>query len=144
VSSQTSAVITGNFNATRTATLTVNPSGPVARFTVSGASGTDVCRLINNGNAFDCTFNGSASTAPGFIIAWDWAYTIAGAKSETTSGPTLNPNPNCGLFPPAPLPAGTTSFNMTVSLKVRDNVNVESAVATNNNVRVLPQGVCGF
>jgi hypothetical protein len=33
---------------------------------------------------------------------------------------------------------------MNVSLKVRDNVNVESAVVTNNNVRVLPQGVCGF
>ena len=41
-------------------------------------------------------------------------------------------------------PSGVTSFTMTVTLKVHDNQGNVSAVAVNDDVRLLPQGSCGF
>ncbi len=149
VGAQTGVTITGNFAASRTATLTVNhPPMPIAKFTVSGASGTDKCMLINGGNNFDCTFDGSASTttSPGKIIQWNWTYTIGGSKSEP-GGPTHAPNPNCGLLPSNFDPKTKPAFiNMIVSLKVHDDFNNDSVSVTDNNVQLLPSPtkVCGF
>jgi hypothetical protein len=146
VLSATNVTITGNRGANQSATLTVNPGGPVARFSVTGPSGTDACKLTNSGNNFDCTFDGSASTptSGATIIAWNWLYSVATAKSQTTSVPTLAPSPGCVVIGTPPLPAGTTSLQMIVTLSVRDTSGRDSAPVTNNNVRVLPQGVCGF
>ena len=119
----------------------------MARFSVSGPSGIDTCRVTNGGNGFDCVFDGSASTpTPGAtIIAWNWNYSVAGAKSETSSVPTLTPAPGCAVIGTGPLPAGTTSLQMTVSLTVRDTTGTNSLVVSNGNVRVVPlAGSCGF
>jgi hypothetical protein len=146
------AVAAGSTNITaalnggsQSATLTVTPTLPVALFTVSGPSGSDNCHLINNGNAFDCTFNGSASTSPGTITFWDWTYTISGTKMESKSTPQLSPSPNCGLLP-SPLPSPKPGFlQMIVKLKVRDSLGNTSAEAVNSNVKILPTGAaCGF
>jgi trimeric autotransporter adhesin len=138
----------GSLNAA--ATLTVTPAAPpvpVARFGVSGPSGTDTCRVTNGGNGFDCTFNGSTSTGStgATVNQWNWSYSIAGSKSETTTVPTLTPSPGCGVIGDGPLPSGTTSLLMKVTLTVRDTTGATSAVASNNGVRVLPQaGSCNF
>ncbi len=149
VSSNTQVTITGSAGgATQTATLTVTAaSGPVARFTVTGPSGANSCKLINGGNQFDCSFDGSASTASGgaTVIQWNWSYTVSGTKSESSAGATLNPNPGCALLPnPSTVPAGTTFLQMTVNLVVRDTLGVNSTQTSNNNVRVLPDKLCGF
>jgi len=139
--------------ATRTANLTVTPvpgpAAPVARFTVSGPGGNNVCRLTppnppGNGNVFDCTFEGSTSTtgAPTTISKWDWTYSISGQKTASTTTPTLtSPSADCNLIPP---PSGATSLQMTVRLKVTDNTGRISAEVVNNNVSVLPQKNCGY
>jgi len=134
-----------------TATLTVTPVAPVvptARFTVGGPSGTDTCKLTNNGNSFDCTFDGSASTASAgaTVNLWNWTYTIGGTKSESTTVPTLTPSPGgCSLIPPASsAPPGATSLQMTVTLQVRDSLAANSTVVTNANVKMLPNKLCGY
>jgi hypothetical protein len=132
------------------ATLTVTPVAPVvptARFTVGGPSGTDTCKLTNNGNSFDCTFDGSASTASAgaTVNLWNWTYTIAGTKPESTTVPTLSPTPGCNLIPPASsAPPGATSLQMTVTLQVRDSGANNSTVVTNANVKMLPNKLCGY
>src|SRR5262249_7178203 len=143
VSSPTTVTITGNHNATRTATLMVGANVPIARFTVSGPSGTDTCRLMNSGNAFDCQFNGTTSTpsAGAFVDQWNWGYTVA-TLIQQSGGPVLTPSPNCGLLP-SPTP-GTTQLNMTVTLTVHDSLGRTSATSSNANVKVLAQGVCRF
>jgi hypothetical protein len=121
------------------------PTVATASFGVSGPSVTDTCTLTNNGNTIDCTFDGSTSTAPGTIVAWNWTYTVATTFSQTTSGPQLSmPSVNCSLIPPPPLPSGVQWFGMTVTLQVRDNLGNVSAVVADSGVRLLPQGVCGF
>jgi len=100
---------------------------------------------MNNGNAFDCVFDGTASTpgagAGAIVDQWNWGYAVA-TLLQGSGGPRFTPNPNCNLLP-APTP-GTTQLNMTVTLNVRDSLGRISATASNANVRVLPQGVCGF
>jgi hypothetical protein len=116
-----------------------------ATFGVTGPTETDTCTLTNSGNTLDCTFNGSASTAPGTIVAWDWSYSVATTFAQTTSGPVLTmPAVSCSLLPPPPLPAGMSWFTIIVMLKVHDNLGNVSAPALNSGVRLLPQGVCGF
>jgi hypothetical protein len=137
----------GSLNATATLTVTTAaPTVPIASFTVSGASA-NTCRVNNGGAGFDCTFNGSASTASpgGTLNQWSWTYSVKGSKSQNTTTPTLAPTPDCVLLGSGPLPNGATSLQMTVTLAVRDTLNATSAVATNSNVSVIPQpGVCGF
>jgi hypothetical protein len=138
----------GSLNATATLTVTTAaPTVPIASFTVSGPSGNNTCRVNSGGATLDCTFNGGASTASpgGTLNQWMWTYKVAGSKSQNTTTPTLSPTTDCGLLGSGPLPAGATSLQMTVTLAVRDTLGATSAVATNNNVSVIPlAGVCGF
>ena len=121
------------------------PTVAIAGFGVSGTSGSDTCRLIDNGGHLDCTFNGSSSTAPATIVEWQWSYTVETTISRTTTGPLLErPDGNCALLPAPPLPAGTTSFPLTVRLVIRDSLGNVSAEAVNTGARLLPQGACGF
>jgi hypothetical protein len=149
VSASTLATITGAYGgAHATAVLTVLPADPaaaIADFGVTGTEITDTCHLIDSGHSLDCTFDGSASTAPGTIVAWEWSYTVATTITQTTSGPRLTvPNANCALVPPPPLPAGVPSFKMAVTLRIHDSLGNVSAAAVATDIRVLPQGACGF
>src|SRR5262249_27166042 len=47
VTTQTAVTISGNYVATKSATLTVNNSLPVARFVVTSQAGNDTCKLFN-------------------------------------------------------------------------------------------------
>jgi hypothetical protein len=121
------------------------PTQATAHFGVTGPTETETCTLTNHGNTLDCTFNGSTSTAPGTITAWDWSYGVAATFTQTTSGPVLTmPTVDCSLVPPPPFPAGVTWFALTVKLKVHDNLGNASAEAVDSGVRLFPQGVCGF
>jgi hypothetical protein len=121
------------------------PTIATANFGVGGPTGTDTCTLTNGGTMIDCTFNGSTSTAPGTITAWDWSYGVATTFMQTTTGPQLMmPAANCGLLPPPPLPAGVSWFTMVVTLQIHDNLGNVSAVAMDTGVRLFPQNVCGF
>jgi hypothetical protein len=142
------ATITATFGgATASAVLNVTAVQvvpAVARFTVSGPSGTDVCKLTNNGNTFDCRFDGSASTAPGAITSFAWTYAVKTTKQESSTTPIFNPNPSCDLILPLPT-TKPPSLQMTVTLKVTDSQGNTSAIATNNNVSILPTNqACGF
>jgi hypothetical protein len=141
-----SGTITGSYGgASMSVVLSVTrPTVATASFGVSGATQTDTCALANNGNTITCTFNGSTSTAPGTIVAWDWTYSVATSFAQSTSGPQLtNPTVNCGLLPAPPLPAGESSFTMIVTLKIHDDLGNVSAVAS-SEARLLTQGFCGF
>jgi hypothetical protein len=141
-----SATISGSYGgASASAGLSVTKSTvATASFGVSGPTESETCTLTNNGNTLNCTFDGSTSGAPGTIIAWDWSYGVATTFAQTTSGPVLTmPSVNCNLLPP-PFPPGEPWFTMIVTLKVHDDLGNVSAVVTDNGVRLLPQGVCGF
>jgi hypothetical protein len=141
------STITGTYGgASASAVLSVTlPTVATASFGVTGPSETETCTLTNGGNTINCTFDGSTSTAPGAIIAWDWSYGVARVFAQTTFGPKLTmPNVDCSLLPPPPLPPGNPWFLMTVTLMIHDNQGNVSALARNSNVRLLPQGVCGF
>jgi hypothetical protein len=142
-----SSTVTGSYGGTSaSATLSVTrPTVATASFGVSGPSQTDTCTMADNGNTINCTFDGSTSTAPGTIVAWDWSYSVATTFAQTTPGPQLTrPAVNCGLMPSPPLPAGVSWFTMSVTLKIHDNLGNVSAEVTNGDIRLLPQGVCGF
>jgi hypothetical protein len=142
-----STTISGSYGGTSaSATLSVTrPTVATASFGVTGPAETDTCTLANGGNTLNCTFDGSASTAPGTIVVWEWVYGVATTFSQTTSGPQLTmPGVNCSLLPPPPLPMGNSWFTMTVALKVQDNRGNSSKPAVNKGVRVLPQGACGY
>ena len=112
---------------------------------MTGPDETDTCTLIDNGNTIDCTFNGTTSTAPGTITAWDWSYGVAKAFTQTTSTPVLTrPTVDCSIIPPPPFPAGTTWFTMTVKLKIHDSLGNVSQEAVNDGVRLFPKGTCGY
>ena len=147
VSSTVSSTISGSYGgASATATLSVTRTNvAIASFGVTGPTETETCALSNGGNTLNCTFNGSTSTAPGTIVAWDWTYGSKTIFSQTTTGPVLAlPGVNCSIMPAAPFPAGTTWFNLVVTLKVTDNLGNVSAVTTDNGARLFPNGTCGF
>jgi hypothetical protein len=142
-------MISGVYNGgtVQAASLTVTPAPLVASFVVSGPSGNNTCKLQNNGNALDCTFDGSGST--GSVTAWLWKYARSGAngpvgsfRSESSNTATLKPNPGCGFF--SGVAAGTTSVNIEVHLTVRDVTGNLSNESVNTGVAVLPKGNCGF
>ena len=122
------------------------PTVATASFGVTGPTESDTCTIGNGGNTLNCTFNGSTSTAPGNIVAWDWSYRVATTIALTTTGPVLtNPSVDCGWLPAPPLPAGgPTWLPLVVTLKVRDDLGNVSAEMTNSGARVFPQGVCGY
>jgi hypothetical protein len=147
VTSTTSVMITASYGAaSASATLSVTPpTVATASFGVTGPTETETCTLTNSGNTLNCTFNGSTSTAPGAIIAWDWTWSVATTLAQTTGGPVLTmPTITCSLIPPPPLPPGNPWFTMIVTLTVHDNLGNVSATATHSSVRLLPQGACGF
>jgi hypothetical protein len=116
-----------------------------ASFGVSGPTESETCTVANGGNTLNCTFNGSTSTAPGTIVAWDWSYSVAGTFAQTTSGPVLTlPAMDCSLLPPPPLPTGDLWFTITITLRIHDDLGNVSAVLTQNGARILPQGACGY
>jgi hypothetical protein len=141
------ATLTASYGgSSATAALQVTPpTVATARFGVTGPTETDTCTLANNGTTLNCTFNGSTSTAPGTITAWDWTFSVATTVSQTTTSAILTmPAISCALIPPPPLPDGTQWFTMAVSLTVHDNLGNVSAKAFNNSVRLIPKGSCGY
>jgi hypothetical protein len=141
------STISGSYGgASASAVLSVTqPTVATASFGVTGPTETETCTLSNNGNTLNCTFNGSTSTAPGTIIAWDWSYSVATTFAQTTTGPQLTmPSVNCSLVPPPPLPPGNPWFTMIVTLTIRDDLGNVSAEAIHRDARLFPQGVCGF
>ena len=100
--------------------------------------------MADGGATLNCTFNGSTSTAPGTIVAWDWSWQLATIFVLTTTGPVLTmPAVNCSLLPAPPLPPGSLWFTMLVNLTIRDDLG-NTATATNGAVRLMPHGACGF
>ena len=141
------ATITGAYGGvSASARLSVTrPTTATASFGVSGPHETETCVVADNGNAIDCTFDGSGSMAPSTIVAWDWTYGSTTLRAQTTTGPKLTrPAFSCSMLPPPPLPADGTPLTMTVTLKIHDDAGNVSAVATDAGVRVLPQGSCGY
>jgi trimeric autotransporter adhesin len=148
VSSATDVTISGSYaGASASAVLSVTPSTvAVASFGVSGPFITETCDMADGGATLNCTFNGSTSTAPGTIVAWDWSWSTNPASifALTTTGPVLTmPAVNCSLLPAPPLPPGSSWFTMRVNLRIRDDLG-NTATATNGQVRLMPQGTCGF
>jgi hypothetical protein len=143
--------VTGAYGGTSMSSAPISVTKPTvatANFGITGTTESDTCTMANNGTTIKCTFNGSTSTAPGNIIAWDWTYRVStGAPfSQTTSGPVLvDPTVNCTLLPPPPLPAGGNSWlPFSLTLKVRDDLGNVSAEFTNDGTaRIFPSG-CGY
>jgi hypothetical protein len=132
--------------ASKSATLSLTrPTVATASFGVRGSTETETCTLANNGNTLNCTFDGSTSTAPGTIIAWDWSYTVGTTLTQTTSGPVLTmPSVSCSWLPPPPLPAGASALTLVVKLVVHDNLGNVSAAAIDGGARLIPKGACGY
>ncbi len=148
VRSATDVTIGGSYaGASASAMLSVTPSTlAIASFGVSGPFITETCDMADGGLTLNCTFNGSTSTAPGTIVAYDWSWSTNPATifALTTTGPVLTmPAVNCSLMPAPPLPPGSSSFTMRVNLTIHDDLG-STATATNGGVRLMPQGVCGF
>ena len=150
-------VVGGTISSTITATYegasasvvvaVTQPTVATANFGVTGPTETETCTLINSGNTINCTFNGSTSTAPGTIVRWDWTYGVANTFSQTTTGPVLSmPAVNCSVIPAPPFPPAPANqyFSMVVTLVVHDNLGNVSPPATDRQIRLFPQGVCGF
>src|SRR5207237_10467946 len=92
VAGATSATVTASYNGTSAAAVLAVAPGPppaeaIASFGVTGPMETETCTLTNSGNTFNCTFNGSASTAPGTIVAWEWSWGVTTTFTQTTPGP---------------------------------------------------------
>jgi trimeric autotransporter adhesin len=135
--------------ASMSAALSVTkPTVATASFGITGPTETETCAMANGGNTLNCFFNGSTSTAPGNIVAWDWSYRVGTTLTltQTTAGPQLTMPPvSCSWLPPPPLPAGGTQWlPLTVSLKVHDDLGNVSAEVTDSGARLFPQGVCGY
>lgn len=126
-------------------TLLVGIKSLIARFTVSNATGPDVCRIVaGSGGNLDCTFNGSTSL--GNPTTWAWSFVVATATgtSGNQSTATFVPTPGCGFFATKAAQIGTTgSVQMIVRLTVSKTGGVSEEV-TNQNVRLFPQSQCGY
>jgi len=121
------------------------PTVATASFGVTGPTESDTCVLTNAGATLNCTFNGSTSSAPGTIVAWDWSYTVGTTLSQTTSGAVLTQAAvSCSWLPSPPLAAGTTSLPLTVTLTVHDSLGNVSARAINAGARLFANGACGY
>jgi hypothetical protein len=117
----------------------------VASFGVAGSTESDTCSLENDGKVLACTFDGSTSSAPGPIVAWDWTFAAAATFTASSSGPILTqPATNCSLLPDPAMPHDYAWFPLTVTLTVRDSLGNVSAQAINRSARVFPKGTCGF
>jgi hypothetical protein len=140
-------VVTGSYGGS-TATVTVSvikQTVAVANFGVTGPTQSETCTLSNGGATLDCTFDGTSSSAPGALTAWDWTYGVAKSNAQTTGGGILaNPAFDCSLLPAAPLPTGVSYLTLVVTLVVHDNQGNVSTKAVHNDVRLLPQGACGY
>lgn len=134
----------GGSSATASIALT-RATMATANFGVTGRDVTETCAVINGGTALDCTFNASTSSAPGNITAYDWTWAVTGnPKAQTTSSAMFASPPfSCSMLPPPPLPAAG-SLTMIVTLQIHDDAGNVSAVKTDNGVRLLPQGSCGY
>ena len=125
------------------------PTMATARLALfSGPNQSDTLLMADGGTAITCVFNGSSSTAPGNIVACDWTFGVPGVVqrfSQTTTEPVLRtPAADCSLLPPPPMPAGWTWITLVVTLKVHDDLGNVSEVATNDHVRLFPNGTCGY
>jgi hypothetical protein len=143
----TTGTVNGSYGGTSVSLVlsVTQPTGAIARFGVSGRTESETCALTNGGATLECTFDGSTSSAPGTIVAWEWTYGVATTITQTTSGPVLTmPAVTCGFIPPAPMPPGENAFRMTVTLVVRDNLGNVSTAFSNSDVRLFPAGTCGF
>ena len=147
VSSTIVATVTASLGGvSKTATLSVTrPTVATASFGVTGPTETETCTLANSGTTLNCTFNGSTSTAPGTIVAWDWSYTVGSTLTQTTSGPMLTmPAVSCAWLPPPPLPAGASALTLVVKLIVHDDLGNASEAAVHSGARLIPRGACGY
>ncbi len=125
-------------------TVTVPPT-PRASFGVTGPHETETCELVNGGQTLDCTFDGTESSAPNPIVAWEWTFGSAKMFTQTTTTPVLSsPAIDCSIAPPPPLPAEQLWLPLTVSLRVRDSAGNVSEVMTHTGARLLPRGMCGY
>src|SRR4029434_875710 len=91
---------------------------------------------LHTASSFNCTLNGSASTAgSGTIVAYIW--TVLATTTET-AGPSFVPSAlgSCAI-------GGAQQFDVQVTLRVRNSFNVVSG-PFNALVTVRRQGVCGF
>ena len=162
VGSPTAVTISATLNGTQTTTLTVTPA---VTFTVKSLSAAfrranandpgvqilpagadDACPLVNT--AFDCQFDATGSTAPTPIQAYVWTYFV-GPRIRTEESKTPQHRPtesSCNFF--GGLQTGSSGglqfIGMRVDLQVRDSTGTLSAVRTNQNVRIFPQGLGGY
>ena len=171
VTAATPVSITASLNnSSQSATLTVNPPAAPpppalsASFRVVSLSqafrktnvpilpaGTvDACPLVGNNQTIDCVFDGSASVPPGSIREYVWTYAVGPRnRMETSTTPQHQPTEStCPFFNNGTLPgtnAGGLQFiQMQVGLQVRDASGTLSAPVLNQNVRIFPNGACGY
>lgn len=152
-------------SSTQSATLGINPPTPLAaNFKVTSlspafrrgnstpvlpAGSEDACPLTATGQAFDCEFDGTSSTTPaGSITEYEWTYFVGGRmRTELSTTPRYKPREiGCGFFGGnTASTAGSLVFiAMRVDLKVRDSAGNTSVFTSNQNVRIFPNGVCGY
>ena len=159
VAAATTATITGNFGAQRTATLIVNP-GLAGQFTVASLTGAvnaqgqvllaagsaNACPLITPGPTLSCRFDGTGST--GGVTLYEWTYLVGNqTRTETSTTPTFTPTASgCGFFGGQTTGAagGLTFVQMIVRLRIRDAAGTFSPVAENLSVRMFTQNQCGY
>jgi hypothetical protein len=142
-----SDTITGSYGgASVSAVLSVTRTTiPIASFGIAGTTESDTCSLADAGRTLVCTFDGSTSSAPGTIVAWDWTFTGAASFAQTTVGAVLTrPATDCSLLPSPALAHEHDWFPLIVTLAVHDSLGNVSEVASNRSARVFPSGTCGF
>ena len=133
----------GGANASAVLSVTPAATAATARFGVSGADVTDTCKMAPDGASLQCTFvaaprrrRATSSAGNGLDGCNDVAVT-----ATTRAGDAQR---QLRLLPAAPLPAGTTSLPLRVTLTIRDSLGNVSAVTTNSGARVPPQGARGY
>jgi hypothetical protein len=172
VTSSTATTISATLSGTtKTANLTVNPRPLAASFVVTALSGArrktandpaggveifpagtqDVCPLIvlaNGNQTLDCRFDGTASTSPTSIQTYLWTYLFAQfRRDETSTTPQYKPaESGCNFFgnKSSTSSGGVTFLQLVVQLQVKDPAGNLSPVVSNQNVRIFPNGQCGY